>query len=229
MRSKRLRKRGQSFIKNQQEVKKKQFTWGKYFYLIVLCISVFMIIQWVYNKIFFVNGVGFLESETTFVEARTPGRIMAIKCNINDQVSAGEPLVMLGNVGSAHLINNKGLGLNGPYYTRERQIIDIESRINLLKQEINQSQEKIKILKEDFKRAGKLLAMNAITRPQFRNIEDKLKNSENELTLMGIKYNNAIRLLDTYKKQYYLSAFNRKVSQLKSTPPPNRSPLKVMT
>ncbi len=77
MRSKQLRKRESSIIK-AKEVEKKRISWGKYVYLAVLLLMGLAAVRWAYERVFFMKGTGFLKAETTFVEARTTGRIQEI-------------------------------------------------------------------------------------------------------------------------------------------------------
>ncbi|MCH7674905.1 hypothetical protein IH879_08135 [candidate division KSB1 bacterium] len=125
MRSKRLRKRESSIIK-AKEVEKKRISWGKYVYLAVLLLMGIAAVRWTYERVFFMKGTGFLKAETTFVEARTIGRIQEIKCSINDRVSEGQPLVQFGNVVFA---NQLEIELSGGDYSTARKIIDLTGKI----------------------------------------------------------------------------------------------------
>lgn len=203
MRTKRLRKRGNAFIAPPQETRRNKLNWGKFLYLAILLTAVGFSLRWGYQTIFYISGFGFLESEITFVEARAPGRILAINCNINDEVSVGEPLVVLANPVSAHLNGNEGAG-----YTNERKIIDVESKINLLHQEIKQAIEKAAFLQEEYERAHELLALKAITRPQFLHIQNQLRTAENDLAIWGIKLDTEEKTLVTYQKQMTFASQN---------------------
>ena len=201
MRSRILRKRGTTFIQNPAEVKKKQIPWGKYAYIVVLCFLGTSAVKWGYGKIFYVRGLGFLESETKHVEAPVTGRIMDIKCKINDVVSKGEPLIFINNPRFYYAMNRRGaLGGSG-YGIDEHKLIDIKSQVSLLKKEIEQSREVLRTLKEERHKARSLLEAHAITRPQLVRLEDKMKTSANHAQLLKIKLDAAERILELYLGQ----------------------------
>ena len=205
MRSKKLRQRGTSFINSPEEAKKKQGTFGKYFYLTVLALLVFIIAEWAYGRIFYINGVGFLESETTLIEARTPGRIIKINCKINDQVSERDPLVILSSsFGFSNGTFHNGTAYGQNYYKKDRRIIEIESKIKLLSQQINKTQEQIANLHGEYQRANELLADSAITRTAVLEIAEYLKTAEHELVLLNIKLDNELRILTSHEREVHL-------------------------
>lgn len=208
MRSKKLRQRGNSFINSPEEAKKKQSTLGKYFYLTVLALLVFIIAQWAYGRIFYIKGVGFLESETTLIEARTPGRIVKINCKINDQVSERDPLVILSGSGFSNgtFHNVSAYGQN--YYKKDRRIIESESEIKLLSQQINKTQEQISNLRGEYQRASELLVDNAVTRTKVLEIAEDLKTAEHELVLLNIKLDNELKILTSHEREFNLVPAN---------------------
>ena len=200
MRSKRLRKRESSIIK-AQKVEKKRISWGKYVYLAVLLLMGIAAVRWTYERVFFMKGTGFLKAETTFVEARTIGRIQEIKCSINDRVSEGQPLVQFGNVVFA---NQLEIELSGGDYSTARKIIDLTGKIELFKQNIFQKKETIVQLKSEYQRAKELIAIDAITRSQLLTLEDRLKRAEYDLSALQIVFGATSKKLISYKNQMYL-------------------------
>lgn len=198
MRSKRLRKREDSFIKAKEETAKKRIRWSKYVYLAVLLLIGATLGQWTFERLFYMSGMGFLEAETTFVESRTTGRIKEIKCNINDLVSEGQPLVLLGN---SFFVSSAQIELSGVEYLTERKIIDLEGKLNLLRQRIFQKKETINELKNENQRAKELIAIDAITRSQLFALEDKLKRAQNDLIVLQIELGATTKKLQSYKNQ----------------------------
>ncbi|MFQ5638298.1 MAG: HlyD family secretion protein [bacterium] len=208
MRVKRLRKRGNSFIKSREEVKRNPFQWGKYLYLAVLLLVALNILKWTYERFFFLKGEGYLEAEATFIEARTPGRIAAINCTINDDISAGDPLVVLSDSRFDYSMNSNGIGWNGSYHAHQRKIIAAEGKLSLIKQQINHRKNEINKLRIEYYKARELLALNAITRTQYLNLQDKLKAAEDDLTLLNIKFETALRTLKTFEESEPIRSHN---------------------
>ena len=135
MRSRKLRSREQNFIKSNQEPVRRSINFGKYLYLFILATIVVSVFKWLGENLFLVKGIGFLEAETILVEAVAPGRIIEIKCAINDTISTDTPLVGLDNTWTNETPDGQQSAFNN-YYTNERRIIDAESRISYLKQKI---------------------------------------------------------------------------------------------
>jgi len=183
-----------------KEVEKKRISWGKYVYLAVLLLMGLTAVRWAYERVFFMKGTGFLKAETTFVEARTTGRIQEIKCSINDRVSEGQPLVQFGNMVFA---NHVQIEFNGGDYATERKIIDLTSKLELIKQKTFQKKESIGELKSEYQRAKKLIAIDAITRSQLLTLEDKLKRTEYDLSALKIEFGATSKKLKSYKSQIY--------------------------
>jgi len=199
MRSKRLRKRASSIIK-ANEVEKKRISWGKYVYLLVLLLMGLAAVRWAYEHVFFMKGTGFLKAETTFVEARTTGRIHEIKCSINDRVAEGQPLVQFG---SSIFANHVQIEVNGGDYATERKIIDLTGKLELITQNILQKKENISQLKSEYQRAKELIEIDAITRSQLLVLEDKLKRAEYDLSALKIEFGATSKKLKSYKNQIY--------------------------
>ena len=200
MRSKQLRKRESSII-IANEVEKKRISWGKYFYFLILLLIGFTAVQWAYERVFFMKGTGFLKAETTFVEARTTGRIHEIKCSINDRVSEGQSLVQFGSVIFANHVQTE---FNGGGYETERKIIDLTGKLELNKQNIFQKKENISQLKSEYQRAKELIAIDAITRSQLLTLEDKLKRAEFDLSALQIEFGATSKKLKSYRSQMYI-------------------------
>jgi len=160
------------------------------------------LVQWSYENFMFVTGLGFLEAETTYVEARTPGRIIKFSCQINDTVKVGQPLVILGQAQSATFIGSNG----SPYTEQERQIINAESKIKQLQEEIDYKNDEVRKLAREHSRGKKLIAINVITHPELLSIEEKLKNARYEFSILNIQLDAAIKLLKSYKERYNVNA-----------------------
>ena len=165
MRAKAIRQRGDTFIKAPGQDKKKT-SWGKYFYITALLTFIAVVLSWGYENFFFVKGIGFLEAETTYIEARVPGRIMQINCNINDKVVKGQSLVTLGDTRSVKLINWHGRVVDQTYPDHRRKIINAESKIRQIKHEIDYTIHELGALRNEYDRATELLAINVVTRPE---------------------------------------------------------------
>ena len=208
MRAKRLRTRGATFIQSPQEVSKKQITFGKYLYLVALAIGMVVLLNWTYHRLFFVDGVGFLEAETTMIEARTPGRILAINCQIDDTISVGEPLIVLGGVLPSLSDSRSGRSL---YRADRRKLIDVQNRISLLEKQIVHARARVQSLRDEVDRAWQLFRLDAITRTQYTRIEQKLRTAEYELTILRIKYENELRLLDAFEQQMFFTSNHRTI------------------
>jgi len=207
MRVKQLRKRGIEYIKTPQEPSKDKFAFGKYIYMGVLIALVWFSGQWFYERYFFINGVGFLECDAAFVEARVPGRIEQIQRSINDSVAAGEPIVVLGNPAHTQIIiNNNGTAAGSR--EDQRKIIDLESRIELLKLDVAKNTATVTQLHDEYARGKELFAAKAITRPHLRQIGEKLKQAQFELSAVKIKLQSAEKKLATYRGQLYLPPAN---------------------
>ena len=207
MRSKRLRKRASSVIK-ANEVEKKRISWGKYVYFMLLLLIGLTAVQWAYERLFFMKGTGFLKAETTFVEARTTGRIHEIKCSINDRVVEGQSLVQFGSVIFANHIQTE---LYGGDYETERKIIDLTGKLELIKQNIFQKKENISLLKSEYRRAKELIAIDAITRSQLLTLEDKLNRAEYDLSALQITFGSTSKKLKSYRSQMYIDPSGRGV------------------
>ncbi|MCG8608330.1 HlyD family efflux transporter periplasmic adaptor subunit [bacterium] len=201
MRSKVLRQRGISYVKSQQEFKKKRIAWGKYVYLLVLVVLGFSAINLVYQRAFYFKGVGYLESETKIIESPVNGRIVDIRCNINDRVSEGEPVVFLSNPRYTYSMNRNG-GTNTDAYAGEAaKIIDVEGKVGVLKQEISQANEALYSMRADHQKARELLAIQAITRRDLSGVERQVRDLENSLKVLQIKYEATLKILDLYREQ----------------------------
>ena len=206
MRVRTLRQRRSSYIRNAEEQPKKSLSFGKYFYLLVLFAAIASLFYWSYERIFFLSGIGFLEAETTFVEARNPGRIIRLNCAVNDTVAAGEALVILGRTESAHFI-----GSNGIYVSPQQQkLINIESKVKLLLQEVVHKKRQLSKLHGEARRARKLLALNAVTRPEVVKIEDRLEKAQYDLSILKIQFDTAQRLRQSYQRKTLLESRNGK-------------------
>jgi len=198
MRSKILRKRHESFVKSPADPGKRHTSWGKILYLLAITALTGYLLQWSYEHFMFVTGLGFLEAETTYVEARTPGRILKFACQINDTVKVGQPLVILGQTQSATLIGSNG----GPHTEQERRIITAESKIKQLRKEINYKRDEIRKLGREQRRGKKLIAINVITYPELMSIEEKLKTARYEFSILNIQFDAAVKMLKSYKERY---------------------------
>ncbi len=175
--------------------------WGKALYLIsITCLAGYLIV-WAYEHLLFVTGVGFLEAETTYIEARTPGRILKFNCDINDTVKVGQPLVILGETRSVTLIGMNGNG-NESYTEQERKLIGADGKIKQLREEILHKKQEIGRLRQEHTRGSNLLAINVITRPDFIRIEERLKDATYQRSILEIQLEAATKLLASYKERY---------------------------
>ncbi|MFQ5677339.1 MAG: HlyD family secretion protein [bacterium] len=199
MRSKRLRKRENTFIK-AKNAEKKRFPWGKYLYLAILAIVAFNAVQWAYEYIFYMKAMGFLQAETTFVASQMTSRIGDLKCAIDDRVTEGQPLVLLGNSILASQFQIES-GLID--YPTQRKIIDLEGRLALLTQKIFYRKADVRQLQEELNRANELLSIQAVTRSQYLALQDKLKTAEYTLDALEIEFAAATKKLASYNNQIH--------------------------
>lgn len=172
--------------------------WGKYIYVIALFIAGMSGLNWLHYKIFYFEGVGYLESVTKLMEAPVTGRIVDIRCNINDEVTEGQALVFLSHPRYVYSMN-RDRGASADRYARDAaKIIDAESRLDLFKYEIQQSKDDLFSLKVERRKGRELLAIQVITRSELSNIELQLRKLEHEIKLLQIKYEAAVKVLDLY-------------------------------
>ena len=193
MRSKIIRKRGNSFIKSPEPAGKPLTPWGKYIYVIALFIAGLSGLNWLHYKIFYFEGVGYLESVTKLMEAPVTGRIVDIRCNINDEVTEGQALVFLSHPRTVYSMNRDGGAMADRYAADAAKIIDAESRLDLFKHEIQQSKDDHFLLQVERRKARELLAIQAITRSELSDVEKQLRQLEHEVKLLQIKYEAAVQ------------------------------------
>jgi len=210
MRSKKIRNRVTSYIQPTEEPRTPKSAWGKYVYLAFLVLIIFVILQWGYTRLFYIDGVGFLESETTFVEARTPGRIITVNCAINDEVKSGQALVVLGNpvYGYNGEGNNGGIDWRKP--ADRRKMLEIEGELDEIKAQMQFARGKMSRLNQEHQRTRDLLAAGVVTYPVVLNLEEKLHQAEYELELLNAKFNKKLQVLQTFDPEFLFASENNK-------------------
>ncbi len=213
MRARVLRRRGDNFIKARGQ-NTKSTSWGKYFYITALLTFFGVALSWGYENYFFVRGIGFLEAETTYIEARMPGRIMQINCDINDNVVKGQALVTLGDTRSVKLVNRRGNLVEEPSLAHERQIINAESKIRQVKQEIDYTVHELDALRNEYDRATELLAINVVTRPELLHLQEKVNDAKYELSILNIQVDTAVKLLRSYEERYGIKEGNGSTTEV---------------
>ncbi|MBU2521910.1 MAG: HlyD family efflux transporter periplasmic adaptor subunit [Proteobacteria bacterium] len=198
----RLKKRRESFIKSPEELERKRIPWGKYIYLGIFVLIGIGLLKWGYYHLVYIQGVGVLDAETTNVEAKFTDRVVDIKCNINDKVSKGDPLIFLDKSELEYKIATKEREFGERSNILKQKIKDVESEINLLEEEEKNRVEEARYIKREHERVKDLLALEVITRPQFLIVGQNLKLAERDLSSLLIKLTSLTKKLAAIKEEY---------------------------
>ncbi len=199
MRSKRLRKRGQAFTRAGDSGSEKKIQWGKIGYLCFLAGVGLKVLIWAYRALLFVDGAGFLETETFFVEARHAGAIASINCSINDSVMTGFPAVVVDRASGTN--TNLTTATNGnSYYANERRIIETEGQLALLQKKVERDTKRVNLLRAEERRSRHLLEIKSITRAELRNLQRELESAEFSLAAQEVEQRQASRRLRSYRQ-----------------------------
>lgn len=178
MRSKRIRNRGQSFMRRAEPTSKKNVPWGKYLYLTILAGLIIRASLWIFEWAYYIEGTGFLEAEVMFVDASHAGRIQEIACSMNDMVRPGQALVLLRDESP---IADSDARIPAAYFTTERRIVEVSSDIAILKQKAARAKKILLRLRAEHSRAKHLLTLHTITRAQLEAIEKQVYEAEFDL------------------------------------------------
>ncbi len=199
MHARSLRRSEKTFIRSNVPPATPPRSWGRYAYLTLLVLIAAYALDWAAERIFYVQGLGFLEARTAIVAARTTGRITRIGCALNDTVGAGTPLVWLDNTDST-----AAAGLQparAAAYTNERRIIDSKRRIDILRQRIARARADLKITEQEAKMVNELLGLNAVKRSQSLETRQKVSAAQLELNELRIELKAEQDMLASYRRQ----------------------------
>ena len=176
-------------LKGRSDGRRKRIPWGKYAYLLFLMFILVSLTKWGTRRLFFVEGLGVLDAERINVEGNLTGRVIKIKCELNDRIADGAPLVVLSQPELEHEFANKEVELN--------------NELKLLQKERENQLTETKVLRESHRRAKKLLSLEAITLSRFLEVQSDLNRSEQELSLLQTRAALTEKKLEALKREYY--------------------------
>jgi len=139
--------------------------------------------------LFFVEGFGLLDAERIDVEGNLTGRVLDIKCKLNDRIEGGMPLVILSLPELEH-----------EFTDREA---DLKNELKILEEESQHKAVETASLREARRRGAELLHSEAITLPSFRDIEMDLERGERELSLLHTRVALTRSRLKTLRAEYF--------------------------
>ncbi len=202
----RFRRRTTPII-SPEEMRRKSFPWGKVIYFGILGALAIGFGIWGFGKLFYIRGQGILEAEAVKVESKLNARIVEIRPGINDKVSKDEPVVFLDKASlqaQATAKDTADVSRKDDFSTYE--LLEAENRLALVKKERKNQEEWVDNLRGEYDRARRLLALEAITRPQFLEIEQTLKAEERNLSVLSTELRLAKTSYETYKYDTVLIA-----------------------
>ena len=197
----RFRRRKTPII-STEEREKKRFPWGKVVYFAIIGVIVAGFGVWGFQKLIFIKGRGVLEAEAVKVESKLNARIVEIRPAINEQVSKGEPLVFLDKAGLEAQLATKDTQLDRQGTLSRYELEEAKNHLELAKQEKKNQEEWVKDLRGEYDRAKRLLALEAITRPQLLEIENSLKLEERNLSTLSTEAGLAKATYEVHKEKH---------------------------
>ncbi len=185
-----------------EEREKKRFPWGKVIYFGIIGAIVIGFGVWGFQKLIFIKGRGVLEAEAIKVESKLNARIVEIRPKINERVSKGEPVVFLDKTGLEAQLSTRDAQIDRQEILSRYELVEAKDKLQLVKQERKNQEEWVKDLRGEYDRAKRLLALEAITRPQFLEIENNLKLEERNLSTISTGTSLANETYDIHKEEH---------------------------
>lgn len=197
----RFRRRTAAII-TPEERERRGFPWGKVVYFGILGAIVIGFGVWGFSKVFYIKGRGVLEADSIKVESKLNARIIEIKPGVNDRVTEGEPVVFLDKSGLKAQITSKETDVGRKNILSRNELVKAESELKLAEQEKRNQEELVNGLRGEYDRAKRLLALEAITRPQFLEIEGAFGQAEANLSVLSTAAAVATTTYETHKKEH---------------------------
>ncbi len=194
----RFRRRKTPII-STEEREKKRFPWGKVVYFAIIGVIVVGFGIWGFQKLIFIKGRGVLEAEAVKVESKLNARIIEIRPGINDRVSRDEPVVFLDKASLPVQTAAEGTGLSRKDNFSTYELLEAANTLEFVEEEKKNQEEWVNDLRKEYDRAKRLLALEAITRPQFLEIEENFKTEERKLSLLSTELGLAKTSYEAYK------------------------------
>ncbi|MCA9734629.1 HlyD family efflux transporter periplasmic adaptor subunit [candidate division KSB1 bacterium] len=195
MHVKRLKKHNASLVQSAREHKRTNaIPWGKLIYLSLVLIAIFKAGSWVYRNSLFIEATGYIFTETSFVETPVPGTIVKINCAVNDDVKRGDPLIYLAGYGSDSPPESRYLSVSSQATIR-RRLVEAENEQKIIGKEISLLRSDLSTREQEKKRSTELLKAGAISLSQFNKISQKVKETNDKITLLRTKSNASRRLI----------------------------------
>ena len=209
-------RRKKGFIKSPEEKERRRIPWGKILYLGILGVILIGFGIWGYERVFYIRGFGVLDSADTNVDAKLTTRITDIKCKINDRVSKGEPIVFLDKSTLQDTISARERELENNKSIFKQKIQDAENELKLVETARTNQDVVAEGASNEYKRAQKLLALEAITRAQFLNVESRFNAEEMNSASISTQLVMATTKLTSLKDDYatYKNKTETEIKQL---------------
>jgi len=206
MYSKKLRRRNQGVVHGRIEPKKKRLPFGKAAYIIVWAFVLIKLGMYLIDFIFYTEGIGYVDADVAYVEARYPGRITRIACLVNDSVYQDQPLVFLSDAGFPFQQQYKtGDGAALRQLPESSKIIKAQNDLKLISKELQFAIREVRSQENEVKRARELLQKRAITNSNYLTIAAELQEKQKETAILRTKLRNAKNNLFAVESEYLLT------------------------
>ena len=176
----RLKHKQPGYIQGPAEPPRRRFPLGKYIYIIVITCIVVWALNWAVRRFLFIEGKAMLEPTIIEIKSKIPTRIVEIKFAVRDRVPAGAPLVVMDKSEILQELAAKEREFKRDGVTIEEKSLEYKKELESAKSLKEREDGKLGELDAELARAKRLLASEAVTRPQVLAIEKARNESERE-------------------------------------------------
>lgn len=210
MKSVNFKRKDSSFrsIKEEKTTSYKKINWDRVTYFIILCILLFFIGRFIFNKYYYVKADGQILFKNIDIQNLDDCRILHFNFDEGDLVCEGDTLFTYLNDDDSNF-GNGGISIStsegkGSSSWIEREIADLEKKIALNSNEINQKNRLEKKYQEELKYARQEVMLDALPKSVYNSIENKISDLLSDIDLIKGENQVLINSIAKLKQQLLL-------------------------
>ncbi len=179
----RFKRKQSGYIQGPTEPPRRRLAVGKYVYIVVLAVLVFLAGSWAVKRYMLIEGKGLFEPSMIEIKSKIPARIIENKARVDDQVKEDAPLVTLDRSDILNELAAKETELKKESVLARQRILATEKELENARAKRGAADGRLSDAGAELGRAKRLLASQAITRSQFMVLDTAFRENRREAEL----------------------------------------------